>query len=84
MLSQPALSRSMASLEEELGVPLFDHVGRSVRLNHFGNLFLKRVNAALNEINAAKQEIAESLDPETGQYRSHFYLHLVPIWCQSC
>jgi DNA-binding transcriptional LysR family regulator len=82
MLSQPALSRSMASLEDELGVPLFDHVGRSVRLNHFGNVFLKRVISALNEINAAKQEIAESLDPEHGTISLAFLptlgTHLVP------
>lgn len=72
----------MASLEEELGVPLFDRVGRSVRLNHFGDLFLKHVNAALNEINAAKQEIAEALDPEHGTISLAFLpslgTHLVP------
>jgi DNA-binding transcriptional LysR family regulator len=82
MLSQPALSRSMANLEDELGVPLFDRVGRSVRLNHFGNLFLHRVNAVLNEINAAKQEIAESLDAEHGTISLAFLptlgTHLVP------
>lgn len=82
ILSQSALSRSMASLEEELGVPLFDRVGRSVRLNHFGNLFLKRVDAVLNEINTAKREIAESMDPGNGTISLAFLptlgTHLVP------
>ncbi len=65
-LSQPALSRSIANLEDELSVPLFDHEGRSVRLNQFGMIFLRRVNAALHEIEEAKREIKDSLDPELG------------------
>lgn len=38
-ISQPALSRSIARLEEELGVPLFDRHGRGIYLNHFGQSF---------------------------------------------
>src|SRR5262245_23909416 len=45
-LSQPALSRSIARLEHELGVPLFDREGRSVRLNRYGKAFLAHVERA--------------------------------------
>lgn len=38
-ISQPALSRSISKLEEELGVPLFDRQGRSIMLNRYGELF---------------------------------------------
>lgn len=38
-LSQPALSRSIARLEEELGVPLFERQGRTIMLNRYGQLF---------------------------------------------
>ena len=36
-LSQPALSRQMQTLEAELGVPLFDRIGRRVQLTSEGS-----------------------------------------------
>ena len=40
-LSQPALSKSLAKLEDELGVQLFDRLGKRLHLNDRGKLFLK-------------------------------------------
>lgn len=40
-ISQPALSKSISNIEQELGVPLFDREGRSIYLNRFGQLFYK-------------------------------------------
>ncbi|MET3699889.1 DNA-binding transcriptional LysR family regulator [Bacillus oleivorans] len=65
-ISQPALSRSIAKLEEELGVPLFDRSGRSVELNKFGHHFLIRVENALNEISMGVEEINHLKNPYTG------------------
>ncbi|WP_026564311.1 LysR family transcriptional regulator [Bacillus sp. UNC41MFS5] len=65
-ISQPALSRSINKLEEELGVTLFDRTGRSVHLNKFGRLFLKRVENGLNEISFGIQEINQLKNPYTG------------------
>ena len=73
-LSQPALSRAIARLEEELGVPLFERRGRRVQLNRYGRLFLTRVERALGEIAAAKKEIADMADPQGGQV-SLAFLH---------
>ena len=39
-ISQPSLSRSMAALESELGVALFEKKGRGVTLTKAGKLFL--------------------------------------------
>ncbi|RAV02638.1 LysR family transcriptional regulator [Paenibacillus sp. YN15] len=65
-ISQPALSRSIANLEAELGMPLFDRQGRSVRLNRYGERFAVRVGRALAEIREGKEELAHWLDPDYG------------------
>lgn len=65
-ISQPALSRSITKLEEELGIHLFDRIGRSVKLNQFGRLFLKRIENGINEIEMGVQEINQLKNPFTG------------------
>lgn len=59
-VAQPALSRMIARLEAELGVPLFDRRGRRVALNRFGAAFLIRVNRALGELHQARQELDDA------------------------
>ena len=58
-LSQPALSRSIQKLEEELGVQLFDRTGRGVYLNAAGRILLNRVERASAEFDDAIRELAE-------------------------
>jgi DNA-binding transcriptional LysR family regulator len=65
-VSQPTLSRSIAKLEQELGVPLFDRQGRQVKLNRYGELFYRRTSRVLQEITEAKRDIQELQDPERG------------------
>ncbi|WP_276352864.1 LysR family transcriptional regulator [Cohnella caldifontis] len=65
-ITQPALSHSIARLEEELGVPLFERSGRNVQLNRYGMLFAKTVRNVLAEVERGKREIAELAHPETG------------------
>lgn len=52
-VSQPSLSRSIADLERELEVPLFERVGRGVRLNPSGQRFLKDSRQVLVEVERA-------------------------------
>lgn len=75
-LSQPALSRSIANLEKELGASLFERKGRNVHLNRYGSLFLQRAQAAISEIEQGKQEILSLINPNTGVVSLSF-LHLL-------
>jgi DNA-binding transcriptional LysR family regulator len=64
--SQPALSRTLARLEADLGVPLFDRIGRSIRLTRYGELFLRRVESALGQIDEGRLELADLARPDRG------------------
>ncbi|MFC4766773.1 LysR family transcriptional regulator [Effusibacillus consociatus] len=71
-VAQSAISRQIANLESELGVQLFVREGRNVRLTPEGQIFLEHMEIAINEIEKAKQEIDEFLDPEKGTIRVGF------------
>lgn len=73
-MTQPALSRSIGRLEEELGIQLFDRPGRTVQLNKFGRKFLVRVDKAFQEINQGKQELLQMNDPYSGSVSLGFLL----------
>jgi len=65
-IAQPSLSQSIARLEEELGVPLFDRQGRRIHLNQFGRAFLKRVERIFLELEEGKREVADMAGLERG------------------
>lgn len=56
-ISQTALSNSIARLEKELGVNLFDRVGRNIVLNDYGRLYLQYIEPALNSIVLGQQAL---------------------------
>ena len=58
-VSQPSLSRAMASLENELGVTLFEKVGRGVTLTKAGKMFLEYANRILEDCNVAVDKMQE-------------------------
>jgi DNA-binding transcriptional LysR family regulator len=66
-VSQPALSRSIARLEKELGVPLFERSGRSIALSRYGKLFQERVNRVLREYQEGRKELEGLLNPDYGE-----------------
>lgn len=77
-ITQPALSRSIARLEKELGVPLFERNGRAIVLNRYGRLFLNRVNRIMNEYQEGKRELEDLIHPEHGEVSLGF-LHTLGV-----
>lgn len=56
-ISAPALSAAISRLEEDLGVSLFDRVGRNIRLNENGKKFYVHVNKIIDELERACLEL---------------------------
>ena len=56
-VSQPALSKTIKRLEDELGVPLFTRVGKTIRLNAKGEIFLRYVTTALSALSDGKNTL---------------------------
>ncbi|CCQ96381.1 transcriptional regulator (LysR family) [[Clostridium] ultunense Esp] len=71
-VAQSAISRQIANLEGELGVQLFIREGRNVRLTPVGKMFLEHMENVMKEIEKAKQQIDEFLNPEEGTIRIGF------------
>ena len=58
-VTQPAVSRSLKELENILGVPLFDRVGRGLRLNEAGRIFQSHAAASLTELMRGHDQLAK-------------------------
>lgn len=67
LISQPALSRSIQRLEEELGQPVFERLTRTLRLTAAGKLLQARAKQALALLDDTKIEIAD--DGQSGTVR---------------
>lgn len=59
LISQPALSRSMQRLEQDLGVHLFDHYKNKVILNKNGELAVKHAEKILSSVKTMIDDIKE-------------------------
>jgi DNA-binding transcriptional LysR family regulator len=66
-IAQPALSKQISQLEHELGVALFDRVGRNVRLTEAGEALLPHARAVMAQVEAARAEMAERIGLRKGR-----------------
>ena len=65
-VAQPALSKQLRDLEDELGVALFDRVGRRVRLTEAGEALLPHARAVIAQVEAARAAMAERVGLRRG------------------
>ena len=65
-ITQPSLSDSIASLEHELSVSLFQKKGRGIQLTKYGQEFYEYVNQALGILEHGIAAVREKSDSVTG------------------
>jgi DNA-binding transcriptional LysR family regulator len=73
-VAQPSLSQAVKALEAELGVPLFDRLGRTVRLTAAGRALLPAARQALHDVEIAR----EAVDAVRGVERGRLDLVSIP------
>jgi LysR family transcriptional activator of glutamate synthase operon len=70
------VSRKIARLEQEIGVPLFERIGRSIRLTQAGRRFVGRAERLLSDLREAVADAEGTVSAESGEVRVGF-LHTV-------
>jgi DNA-binding transcriptional LysR family regulator len=68
-LSASAIGKSVAKLEEKLGVRLMQRSTRRIHLTPEGELFLARSQRILADLNDAREELAHHMDTPRGRLR---------------
>ncbi|MEW4371970.1 LysR family transcriptional regulator [Paenibacillus kandeliae] len=68
-VTQSSLSRTIRRLEESVGVPLFDRIGKKLKLNSYGQAFLPRAEQALFELEQGRQQLLDMRHPEQSSIR---------------
>ncbi|MBI2688415.1 MAG: LysR family transcriptional regulator [Acidobacteria bacterium] len=66
-VAQPSLSQQIKKLEAALGVPLFDRLGRGVRLTRYGQALAVRAQEILRSVGDAEKELSNLRHPDCGR-----------------
>ncbi len=81
-LSQPAISKRVAALEERTGKALFDRIGRSVRLTEAGHTLLPHAHRVLRELEDSQHALSRLSGAVSGRLSigtsHHIGLHHLP------
>lgn len=81
-LSQPAISKRVALLEEQIGNPLFDRVARTVHLTDVGRTLLPYARKVLQDVEEARRALSHLTANVAGRLSigtsHHIGLHRLP------
>jgi DNA-binding transcriptional LysR family regulator len=81
-LTQPAVSKRVAQLEQQLNVALFDRIGRTIGTTEAGEALLPHARAVQLELQAAEQSVRDLAGEVRGRLRlatsHHIGLHRLP------
>ncbi|MEJ2590690.1 MAG: LysR family transcriptional regulator [Candidatus Thiodiazotropha sp.] len=82
-LTQPAISKRIAGLEEELATRLFDRAGRQVLLTEAGRHLLPRAERIIHELTDIRRELSNLSGEVAGRLAMatshHIGLHRLPL-----
>lgn len=65
-ITQPSLSHQIKALEDDLGVPLFDRIGKKIAMTEAGMILYKQSKLAFGNLSSAKEQIQELQQIERG------------------
>lgn len=65
-VTQPAVSRKIKELEEELGLQLFDRLPKGLRLNRTGKFYQKQLGGIIRQIDDANDRVRQFSHTEYG------------------
>jgi len=66
-VAQPSLSMQIKRLEASLKVPLFDRLGRGVKLTRYGEQLRVRAEEILRQVTEAEKQLASLQQPDRGR-----------------
>jgi DNA-binding transcriptional LysR family regulator len=88
-LSQPAVSMQIRQLEEQAGMPLFDQIGKKIRLTDAGRTLYRHAQGILAQVQEAQLELEELRGVRRGQLNitvastaNYFAPRLLATFCQ--
>src|SRR4051794_36655812 len=67
--TQSAVSRQVSGIEAAAGAPLFERAARGVRLTEAGRVLLRYADGVLDQMDAARRELAGMGDLAAGRLR---------------
>jgi len=81
-ITQPAISKRIASLEQQFNTKLFDRIGRSIQLTEAGRALMPRARSILQELEESKRLMNDLSGKIQGPLRlatsHHIGLHRLP------
>jgi len=66
LVAQPSLSQQIIKLERELGQPLFERLGRTVRLTEAGHALYAQASSVLRSVDEIQERVVAAVAPNRG------------------
>jgi LysR family hydrogen peroxide-inducible transcriptional activator len=79
-IAQPSLSQQIRALEKKIGTPLFERLGRSIRMTAFGEALMAPALSILQQVTMAENSLANLFEGVRGRLRVGVIPTILPYW----